>query len=180
MNMDKNNKKTLFLIDIDPEWETILQKVVNNQPENMLTLQSYGPEISHPYGDIMRSIIIAVYQENVEEIFVVGSKDKGTESIDIESLLYSENNDMKDKVERLDYLFQNCRPEFSGGKVIEWLEGKKNTIESIEKSVDTIRNHPFIPSYVKVRGLIMNNKSETSSVIDVSTRKPVTLTDCRS
>ncbi|MFA9458785.1 carbonic anhydrase [Halalkalibacter sp. AB-rgal2] len=173
MSVDKINKKSLCLIDIDPELETLLEDVVNVQPENMLTLQSYGPEISHPYGDIMRSIIIAVYQENVEEIFVVGIKDKETDPVDLESLLYSESKGMKDKVERLDYLFQNCRPEFSGGKVIDWLEGKKNITESIEKSVEIIRNHPFIPAYVKVRGLIMDNRSGEFSIIDGVTREPL-------
>ena len=42
----------------------------------MLTIHSYDSVIVHPYGDIMRSIIIAIYQENVKEIFVVGIEDK--------------------------------------------------------------------------------------------------------
>jgi carbonic anhydrase len=172
MDLDKN-KKALFLIDIEPGLEPFLQQVTNIQLENMLTIQSYGPVISHPYGDVMRSIIIAVYQENVEEIYVVGTKDKGTVSVDIQSLLYSDSKEMKDKIQTLDYLFQNCMPEFSGGKVKEWLEGKKNITESIEKSVDTIRNHPLVPSHVKVRGLIVNNKDGKFSNVEFPTNKTV-------
>lgn len=63
---------------------------------------------------------------------------------------------MKDKIQTLDYLFQNCKPEFLGGTVDEWLN--ENSSDTIEKSVDMIRHHPLVPSYVKVRGLFVNHK----------------------
>jgi carbonic anhydrase len=166
MNLDKN-KKALFLTDIENGLEPILQEVTNIQPENMLTIQSYGTVISHPYGDIMRSVIIAIYQENVEEIFVVGTKDKRTATDNILTQLES----MKDKIQTLDYLFQNCMPEFSGGTVDEWLNEKENGSDNIEKSVNTIRHHPLVPSHVKVRSLIVNNKDGKFSNVEVPTKK---------
>lgn len=166
--MDLNkNKKALLLTDIESGLEPLLQQVTNIQPENMLTIQSYGTVISHPYGDIMRSVIIAIYQENVEEIFVVGTKDKRTSTVNVLTQLES----MKGKIQTLDYLFQNSRPEFSGGTVDEWLNGKENGSCNIEKSVDIIRHHPLVPSYVKVRGLIVNNKDGKSSIVEVPTNK---------
>lgn len=51
----------------------ILQQVTSIQPKNILTLQSCI--ISHPYGDLMRAVVSAIYLENVEEILVVGTKD---------------------------------------------------------------------------------------------------------
>nr|BAA33079.1 ybcF [Bacillus subtilis] [Bacillus subtilis subsp. subtilis str. 168] len=68
-------KKVLFLTDIENGLEPILQEATNTSAENMLTIPSYGASISHPYGEIMRSVIFAIYQEDVEEIFVVGTKD---------------------------------------------------------------------------------------------------------
>ena len=70
------------------------------------------------------------------------------------------NKDLKDHVKMMDYLFQNCTPEFSGGKISEWLEGKENITESIRKSVDIIRHHPLAPFYVKVQGFMLNNEKE--------------------
>jgi carbonic anhydrase len=166
MNLDKN-KKALFLTDIENGLEPILQEVTNIRAENMLTIQSYDTLISHPYGDIMRSVIIAIYQENVEEIFVVGTNDKRTDTVNVLTQLES----MKDKIQTLDYLFQNCRPEFSGDTVDEWLNGKENGSGNIEKSVDIIRHHPLVPSYVKVRGLVVNNKDGKSSIVEVPTNK---------
>lgn len=159
MNLEKN-KKVLFLTDIENGLEPILQEVTNIPVKNMLTIQSYGTLISHPYGDIMRSVIMAIYQENVEEVYVVGTKDKRIDTVNVLPQLES----MKSKIETLDYFFQNCTPEFSGGTVDEWLTGKSG---SIEKSVDIIRNHPLVPAHVKVRGLLVHNKDRTSSVFEV-------------
>lgn len=67
----------------------------------MLTIHSYDSVIVHPYGDIMRSIIIAIYQENVKEIFVVGIEDKETSSVNLQT----QRDFIKDNIE-LDYLFK--------------------------------------------------------------------------
>jgi carbonic anhydrase len=115
----------------------------------------------------MRSVIIAIYQENVEEIFVVGTKDKRTDTVNVLTQFES----TKDKIKTLDYLFQNCKPEFSGDTLDEWLNGKENGSGNIEKSVDIIRHHPLVPSYVKVRGLIVNNKDGKPSIVEVPTNK---------
>ncbi|MDM5300277.1 carbonic anhydrase [Bacillus subtilis] len=161
------NKKVLFLTDIENGLEPILQEVTNTPAENMLTIQSYGAAISHPYGEIMRSVIIAIYQEDVEEVFVVGTKDNRTSTGHVRTQLET----MKDKIQTLDYLFQNCKPEFFGGTVDEWLDGNENSSGCIEKSVEIIRQHPLVPSYVKVKGLIVNPKDGTSSIVGAPAAK---------
>lgn len=155
------NKKVLFLTDIENGLEPILQEVTDTPAENMLTIQSYGARISHPYGEIMRSVIIAIYQENVEEVFVVGTKDKRTSRGNKLTQLKT----MKDKIQTLDYLFQHCKPEFLGGTVDDWLNENNN--DCIEKSVDIIRKHPLVPSNVKVKGLIVDHKDGESSIAEV-------------
>ncbi|MEK5520507.1 carbonic anhydrase [Heyndrickxia sp. FSL W8-0423] len=154
MNLVKN-QKALVLTNIENGLETILQEVTNIRTENMLTLQCYGPVISNPYGDIMRSIIIAIYQENVEEIFVVGKQDKENTSVKVLTQIDS----MKDKIQTLDYLFQYNKPEFSGVSVKEWLYGKENenASDNIKKCVNIIQHHPLVPSHVKVKGIIVSN-----------------------
>ncbi|AKI90664.1 carbonic anhydrase [Bacillus subtilis] len=160
MNVNQN-KKVLFLTDIENGLEPILQEATNTSAENMLTIQSYGASISHPYGEIMKSVIFAIYQEDVEEIFVVGTKDKKTSAGNGLTQLET----MKDKIQTLDYLFQNCKPEFLGGTVDEWLN--ENNSDTIEKSVDMIRRHPLVPSYVKVKGLFVHHNDGKPSIVEV-------------
>ncbi|PER14062.1 carbonic anhydrase [Bacillus cereus] len=164
--MNSNNKKVLLLTDIKHGIEPIIQQVTNIQQENMLTINSYDSVIVHPYGDIMRSIIIAIYQENVEEIFVVGIEDKKTSSVNLQT----QRDFIKDKIE-LDYLFKNCMPEFASGSLNQWLSGQKNVSENIEKSIDMIRHHPLVPSNVKVRGFRIDRTGEKEVVVKIPTNK---------
>lgn len=163
MNSNKN-KKALVLTDMESGWGPVLQQVANIQLENMLMIQSDGPVISHPYGDIMRSIVLAIYQENVEEIFVVGTNENVTASVHGQSPF----DLVKDKIQTVDYLFQNCMPEFSGGTVKEWLNGNENGREQVEKSVKIIRHHPLVPAYVKVRGFMVNDRDGEISNVELS------------
>nr|AYA73840.1 carbonic anhydrase [Bacillus cereus] len=166
--MNSKNKKVLLLTDIKHEIEPIIQQVTNIQQENMLTIHSYDSVIVHPYGDIMRSIIIAIYQENVEEIFVVGIEDKETDVVNLQIQRDSIKNNRE-----LDYLFENCMPEFSSGSLDEWLSGKENVSENIEKSIDMICHHPLVPSDVKVHGFKIDRTGEKETVVKVSVNKVV-------
>lgn len=161
MSLNKN-KKALFLTNVENGLEPILEKETNIQQENMMIIQSYGAHIAHPYGDIMRSIIIAIYLEGIEEIYVVESENKRDSTINILTQL----DKMKGKIQTLNYLFRYSKPEFPGGTVEEWLNGKENDKDKSEKSVDVIRRHPLVPSYVKVQGLAVNNKDGTPSSIE--------------
>ncbi|HHT7224360.1 TPA: carbonic anhydrase [Bacillus cereus] len=166
--MHSKNKKVLLLTDIEHGIEPIIQQVTNIQQENMLTIHSYDSVIVHPYGDIMRSIIIAIYQENVEEIIVVGIEDKETDVVNLQIQRDSIKNNRE-----LDYLFENCMPEFSKGSLDEWLSGKENVSENIEKSIDMICHHPLVPSDVKVHGFKIDRTRGKETVVKIPTKKIV-------
>ncbi|WP_265939708.1 carbonic anhydrase [Bacillus thuringiensis] len=166
--MNSKNKKVLLLTDIEHGIEPIIQQVTNIQQENMLTIHSYDSVIVHPYGDIMRSIIIAIYQENVEEIIVVGIEDKESDVVNLQIQRDSIKNNRE-----LDYLFENCMPEFSSGSLDEWLSGKENVSENIEKSIDMICHHPIVPSDVKVYGFKIDRTRGKETVVKIPTKKIV-------
>ncbi|PDZ70256.1 carbonic anhydrase [Bacillus cereus] len=164
--MNSKKKKVLVLTDIEHGIEPIIQQVTNIQQENILTIHSYDSVIVHPYGDIMRSIIIAIYEENVEEIFVVGIEDKETDVVNLQI-----QRDFIKNNKELDYLFTNCMPEFSSGSLNAWLSGQENVSENIEKSIDMIRHHPLVPSNVKVHGFRIDRTGEKELVVKIPTNK---------
>ncbi|MEH7386055.1 carbonic anhydrase [Bacillus sp. JJ1521] len=153
-------KKVLFVAG--REYKPVyLTKYVNDiNPEDMIILNSYGREVLQPFGELMRDIIITVYQENIEDIIVVGDEGTGTLSQPVRCTCPSVP---QDKLETLEYLFENCMPEFPGMSLREWLEGYKTVTEYVQKSADTIRNHPLMPSDVIVRGLFINSETEELS-----------------
>ncbi len=64
-------------------------------------------------------------------------------------------------------------PEFSSGSLEEWLSGKENVSENIEKSIDMIRHHPLVPSNVKVHGFKIDRTGGKETVVEVSANQVV-------
>ena len=156
-------KKVLYVIGMDHKLERFIKEETNNQ-ENMIILQRNQLVISHPFDELVRDIIITVFQENVEEIVVAFTDDyqKNTEDILIK---INKNKELKDKIQTLDYLFRNTKPEFPRGTVSEWLQGGKTLMDGVQKTVHIIRHHPLLPSYVKVNELFIKKENEKLSGI---------------
>jgi carbonic anhydrase len=157
-------KKVLFVIGMEQVPESIIKKLTSLQ-QNILILHVFGPTIS-PFDDFMRDIIIAVYQENVEEIFVTVAKDDSKNNRDIFKKI-SENKGFREKLQTLDYLFESYIPEFPKVSIREWLEGDTTSSNRIQNIVNVIRNHPLMPSDVKVTEFLIENEDqlEIASVI---------------
>ena len=70
------SKKVLFLMDMELKWEDLQKQISTIKPENSIIIQNDVPSNIQPFGDIMRGIIVAVYRENIEEIYVVTSNEE--------------------------------------------------------------------------------------------------------
>ncbi|MCH6265012.1 carbonic anhydrase [Neobacillus citreus] len=158
MNMNEK-KKVLFVIGMEQSPEIIIEKMSSLEPNNILVLQSYGPAIA-PFSDLMRDIILAVYRENVEEIFVTVPTANRKNARETLKKIY-DNKELQEKIKTLDYLFKNSMPEHPKGSIREWLEGNESSssANSIQNNADVIRNHPLMPSNVKVTELIIETKN---------------------
>lgn len=152
-------KKVLFITGMEHGLELFIKQETNLNPENTIILQSFGSEISQPYDDLMRNIIIAVYEENVEEIFVVAAKDEQKKNSDILNKIF-ENKELQGKIKTLDYLFQNCMPEFPERNIRDWLEGSS---VGVDHSIAMIRNHPLMLDHVKVSKLLIDKETKKLS-----------------
>lgn len=166
MYSDKR-RKVLVVTGMECKPEDLTKHVNHINPEDITILHSCEGGVLQPFGDVMRDIIIAVYHENIEEIFVVATKNEQYPVGDILSKL-AKNKEFQDKLQTLDYLFKNNIPELPGMSTSEWLEGHKTATDYVQSSVNTIRNHPLIPSDVKVHGLFLNRETEEMSEVGVS------------
>ncbi|MDR7000466.1 carbonic anhydrase [Neobacillus niacini] len=152
MCIDEKKKVLLVIGKMDQKMESIIKEKIKTDPENILILQSYQPVVS-PFSDLMRDIIIAVYQENADEIIVAAAEDnkKNLETI-VKKI--NENKESQKKIQTFDYLFKYCKPEFPESEIMEWLKGSVTFTDSVHTSVNVIQNHPLIPSHVKVREIL--------------------------
>jgi carbonic anhydrase len=145
-------KKVLLVMEM--EHQKFMKDQLNMDPETYHIFQSYGPILS-PFSDYMRDILITVYKENIDEIKVVRAKNnQKTKEALFKSVL--ENEELRGKMKIMNYLLENCQPEFSGGNIYNWITGSNKDDGS--KSVDIIRNHPLLPSNIKVQEICIDKE----------------------
>jgi carbonic anhydrase len=146
------NKRMVILTCMDTRLLELLPKALNVSNGDVKTIKNAGALVSHPFGSIMRSILIAVYELKAEEVLVIAHHDCGMSGLKAEPVIESmKNRGVKD--ETIDTL------TYSGINIKKWLHGFDNVTESVEHSVGLIKNHPLMPEGVPIHGLVIDPKT---------------------
>ena len=148
-------KKMVILSCMDARLTELLPKAMNIKNGDAKIIKDAGATVMHPFGGVMRSILVAVYEFGAEDVFVVGHHGCGMSNLDTKSLV----NKMINRGIKEETLLTLKN---AGINVEGWLHGFESIEESIKESVRMIKNHPLLPKDIKVHGLIMN--SETGKV----------------
>jgi carbonic anhydrase len=121
-------------------------------------LKTAGAVVSHPFGSVMRSILVAVYELAADEIFVVGHYDCGMSSVNPKR--------MKEKMLERGINKEILRTlDASGIDIERWLKGFDSVQDSVKNSVHIIRNHPLLPT-IPVHGLIIDPQSGRLDLVE--------------
>jgi carbonic anhydrase len=146
------DKKLVILSCMDTRLVELLPQALNLKNGDVKIIKNAGAMVSHPFGSIMRSILVAVYELNADEVCVIGHHDCGMSSIDSVQLLdkVEARGVTKDKIDILKY---------SGIDLHKWFEGFKSVEESVEYSVDMIQKHPLLPSNIPVHGMVIDPRT---------------------
>ncbi|WP_301109695.1 carbonic anhydrase [Sporosarcina sp.] len=153
------NKRIVILTCMDTRLIELLPKAMNLKNGDAKIIKSAGAIITHPFGGLMRSILVAVYELQADEVYVVGHHDCGMSSIDTDRILGS----MVDRGINPE-MFKTLK--YSGIDMEAWLHGFSDVTESVKKSVDAIKNHPLIPTDVNVHGLVIDPSNGKLDVIE--------------
>lgn len=152
------DKKMVILTCMDTRLVELLPKAMNLKNGDAKIIKNAGALVSHPFGSVMRSIIVAIYQLNAEEVFVIGHYDCGMTGLNSDTLL--------------EYAVERGIPEAtigtinnSGIDLKRWLAGFHDVRESVSGSVKTIRSHPLLPANIMVHGLAIDPETGRLDVI---------------
>lgn len=152
-------KKVVMVTCMDTRLVELSTKSLNLSSGDVKVIKNAGAILSHPYGSILRSLIIAVYLLKAEEIIVMGHYDCGMQNVDTESLI-SEMWERGVSAETFKTL------KYSGINIKEWLHGFDDVVESVKHDVDMIVNHPLIPKNVYVHGLVINPENGEVDLVE--------------
>lgn len=143
------NKRMVILTCMDTRLLELLPRALNVRNGDIKLIKNAGAVINHPFGSVMRSILVAVYQLNADEVLVIGHHDCGMGGLKADDMIESmkERGVREEVLETLGY---------SGIDVKKWLRGFSKVEDSVANSVDIINNHPLLPENVPVHGLVIN------------------------
>ena len=153
-------KKKLAIVScMDTRLTALLPAALNIKNGEAKIITNAGAVISHPYGSVMRSLLVAVYGMSVRDIMVIGHTDCGMERLDLDALIQ--------KMESRG-IFPNDvgMPCDCGPDLHKWLRGFDDTNESVAAGMNMIKSHPLIPKDVTVRGFVMDIGTGKLSEVD--------------
>lgn len=142
------NKKLVVLTCMDTRLTELLPKAMNLRNGDAKIIKSAGAIISHPFGSLMRSIIIAIYELKATEICIVGHHGCGMNGLEPSSIL-SKAKERGISMDLIDAL------KYAGIDIDKWLTGFSSLEESIANSIDLIKKHPLLPPDILVHGLVI-------------------------
>jgi carbonic anhydrase len=152
------NRKMVILSCMDTRLTLLLPKAMNFKNGDVKMIKNAGASIMHPFGSVMRSIIVAIYEFDADEVLVIGHHNCGMSHLDVNKTI--------EKV-----IHRGISPEVietlsnAGIDIKKWLQGFDSVEHSIIESVQAIRKHPLIPKNVKIHGLIIDPETGKLDVI---------------
>lgn len=143
------NKKMVILSCMDTRLVELLPKAMNLKNGDFKIIKNAGAIVSHPFGSVMKSILIAVYELKAEEILVIGHYDCGMSNINGKKMICNmiDRGISREIIHTL---------EHAGFPLENWLTGFEDVEESVINSVNVIKNHPLLLPEIPVHGLIID------------------------
>jgi carbonic anhydrase len=143
------DKKLVIVTCMDTRLVELLPKAMNLKNGDVKIVKNAGAIVTMPFGNIMRSIIVALYQLNAKEVVVIGHHECGMTGLNADEIIAKMRaSGIKEEVFRT--------LAHSGIDLHRWLTGFDNVRESVEKSVGIIKNHPLLPPGIAVHGMIIH------------------------
>ena len=144
------DKKLAVLSCMDTRLTELLPAALGLKNGDAKIIKNAGGLVISPFDSAMRSLVVAVYELGVEEIMVVAHSTCGACHMS-----FSHFHEEMVKRGVTDETLNTIR--MCGVDLDQWLEGFKDTPESVRKTVETIKTHPLMPSDITVRGFIIDS-----------------------
>ncbi|GAB3798636.1 carbonic anhydrase [Virgibacillus kimchii] len=143
------NKRMVIFTCMESRLIELLHRALNLQNGDAKIVKNAGAIIRKPFDSVMKSILVAIYKLKAEEVIVIGHHDCGMSQVDVNALTeeMASRGISDDTIKTLTRAGIDFEDEFHGFETVE---------KSVEQSVDIIRNHPLLPSEVKVHGLVID------------------------
>lgn len=144
------DKRLAIVACMDTRLTELLPAALGLKNGDAKIIKNAGGVITHPFGSVMRSLLVAIYELGVKEIMIVGHSDCGVQHMDSDVMLKHmiERGVSQDHIDMMEYCDINLR---------DWLSGFDCVEQSVRQSVHIVKHHPLIPNDITVRGFLMDS-----------------------
>ena len=155
------DKKIAILSCMDTRLTALLPAALGIKNGDVKMIMNAGGIISHPFGSVIRSLLVAIFELGVTDVMVVAHSDCGACHMSAEQMI----EHMKARgihQETID-MIRYCGVDFE-----KWLYGFGDTEKSVRETVEAIINHPLIPHDIAVHGFIIDSHTGELTRINVT------------
>ena len=143
------NRGLAILSCMDARIIELLNEALGLKNGDAKMIKNAGALVTHPWGSVMRSLLVAVFELRCKEIMVVAHYDCGMRGLSSKHVL--------EKAEASGISATSIETLRNAGIDLDgWLTGFDDVGQSVRHSVDMIRNHPLMPKSVPVHGLVIH------------------------
>ena len=152
------NKKIAILTCMDTRLVELLPAALGLKNGDVKIIKNAGGVVTNPFGSVIRSLLVAIIELGVEEVMVIGHTDCGVQHIDSDMMIHhmKERGIRQESIDLMKY----CGIDFE-----KWLTGFDTVEQSVTDTVHTIRNHPLIPSDIRVGGYVIDTYTGALQVV---------------
>lgn len=153
------NKKIAIVTCMDTRLTELLPAALGLRNGDVKIIKNAGGIISHPFGSVMRSLLIGIYELDVREILVIGHTDCGAMNTDSKIMI--------EKMKARGITQQNIDMiKYYGIDFDSWLAGFMDLSISINKTVELIQKHPLVPEGIVVYGFVIDSVTGELKKVD--------------
>ena len=143
------NRGLAILSCMDARIIELLNEALGLKNGDAKMIKNAGALVTHPWGSVMRSLLVAVFELRCKEIMVVAHYDCGMRGLSSKHVL--------EKAEASGISATSIETLRNAGIDLDgWLTGFDDVGQSVRHSVEMIRNHPLMPKSVPVHGLVIH------------------------
>ena len=152
------NKKIAILTCMETRLVELLPAALGLKNGDVKIIKNAGGVVTNPFGSVIRSLLVAIIELGVEEVMVIGHTDCGVQHIDSDMMIHhmKERGIRQESIDLMKY----CGIDFE-----KWLTGFDTVEQSVTDTVHTIRNHPLIPSDIRVGGYVIDTYTGALQVV---------------
>ena len=152
------DKKLVVLTCMDTRLVELLPHAMGVRNGDIKLIKNAGAIVSHPFGSVMRSILVAVYELGAAEIAVIGHHGCGMTGLSCARVLEkAKSRGVGDEV--------LATLENAGIDLQRWLVGFDHVEDGVRQSVRMVHNHPLLPPGVPVHGMIIHPETGKLDVL---------------